>query len=128
MAAHPNSVISHLCLPACPQIADIYILSQPLMVRMMATEPPVINLEPGNFSLDIPASIMILTQPGNSTVQTIVSMDFVSLRTQHKGCLWVANPVPPWLMGHYRSEDRVMTVGIDVWREGGQHSLPPLIA
>ncbi|XP_058529846.1 BPI fold-containing family C protein [Ochotona princeps] len=60
------------------RIADIYILSQPLMVRMMATEPPVINLEPGNFSLDIPASIMILTQPGNSTVQTIVSMDFVA--------------------------------------------------
>ncbi|XP_062058939.1 BPI fold-containing family C protein [Lepus europaeus] len=60
------------------RIADIYILAQPFMVRIMATEPPVINLQPGNFSLDIPASIMILIQPENSTVKTIVSMDFVA--------------------------------------------------
>ncbi|XP_066109194.1 BPI fold-containing family C protein [Saccopteryx bilineata] len=60
------------------RIAEIYILSQPLMVRIMATEPPVINLLPGNFTLDIPASIMILTQSENSTVETIVSMDFVA--------------------------------------------------
>ncbi|XP_011893390.1 PREDICTED: BPI fold-containing family C protein isoform X2 [Cercocebus atys] len=60
------------------EIAEIYILSQPFMVRIMATEPPVINLQPGNFTLDIPASIMMLTQPKNSTVETIVSMDFVA--------------------------------------------------
>ncbi|XP_023053935.1 BPI fold-containing family C protein-like [Piliocolobus tephrosceles] len=60
------------------RIAEIYILSQPFMVRIMATEPPVINLQPGNFTLDIPASIMMLTQPKNSTVETIVSMDFVA--------------------------------------------------
>ncbi|KAM8777423.1 BPI fold-containing family C protein [Rhynchonycteris naso] len=60
------------------RIAEIYILSQPLMVRIMATEPPVINLLPGNFTLDIPASIMILTQSENSTIETIVSMDFVA--------------------------------------------------
>lgn len=48
------------------------------MVRIMATEPPVINLLPGNFTLDIPASIIILTESENSTVETIVSMDFVS--------------------------------------------------
>lgn len=61
------------------QIAELYILSQPFMVRVMATEPPLINLLPGNFTLDIPASIMILTQSKNSTAETIVSMDFVSL-------------------------------------------------
>ncbi|XP_003405365.1 BPI fold-containing family C protein [Loxodonta africana] len=60
------------------RIAEIYILSQPFMVQIMATEPPVINLQPGNFTLDIPASIMVLTQPKNSTVETIVSMDFVA--------------------------------------------------
>uniref|UniRef100_A0A5F9DAA8 Bactericidal permeability-increasing protein n=1 Tax=Oryctolagus cuniculus TaxID=9986 RepID=A0A5F9DAA8_RABIT len=60
------------------RIADIYILAQPFMVRIMATEPPIINLQPGNFSLDIPASIMMLTQPENSTMKTIVSMDFVA--------------------------------------------------
>nr|BAG63157.1 unnamed protein product [Homo sapiens] len=60
------------------RIAEIYILSQPFMVRIMATEPPIINLQPGNFTLDIPASIMMLTQPKNSTVETIVSMDFVA--------------------------------------------------
>ncbi|KAK2121433.1 hypothetical protein P7K49_002819 [Saguinus oedipus] len=60
------------------RIAEIYILSQPFMVRIMATEPPVINLQPGNFTLDIPASIMMLTQTKNSTVETIVSMDFVA--------------------------------------------------
>ncbi|XP_032122804.1 BPI fold-containing family C protein isoform X2 [Cebus imitator] len=60
------------------RIAEIYILSQPFMVRIMATEPPVINLQPGNFTLDIPASIMMLTQTNNSTVETIVSMDFVA--------------------------------------------------
>ncbi|XP_016078968.1 PREDICTED: BPI fold-containing family C protein [Miniopterus natalensis] len=60
------------------RIAETYILSQPFMVRIMATEPPVINLLPGNFTLDIPASIMILTQPENSTTETIVSMDFVA--------------------------------------------------
>nr|KAF6451777.1 BPI fold containing family C [Molossus molossus] len=60
------------------RIAEIYILSQPFMVRIMATEPPVISLLPGNFTLDIPASIVILTQSENSTAETIVSMDFVA--------------------------------------------------
>ncbi|XP_059537720.1 BPI fold-containing family C protein isoform X2 [Myotis daubentonii] len=60
------------------EIAEIYILSQPFMVRIMATEPPVISLLPGNFTLDIPASIMLLTQSENSTAETIVSMDFVA--------------------------------------------------
>ncbi|XP_060050347.1 BPI fold-containing family C protein [Erinaceus europaeus] len=60
------------------QIAEVYILSQPIMVQIMATEPPRINLLPGNFTLDIPASIMILTKSENSTVETIVSMDFVA--------------------------------------------------
>ncbi|MBZ3871156.1 tRNA-splicing ligase RtcB-like protein [Sciurus carolinensis] len=60
------------------QIAEIYILSQPFMLQIMATEPPTVNLQPGNFTLDIPASIMMLTQPENSTVQSIVSMDFVA--------------------------------------------------
>ncbi|KAB0348889.1 hypothetical protein FD754_013746 [Muntiacus muntjak] len=60
------------------RIAELYILSQPFMVQVMATEPPVIRLLPGNFTLDIPASIMILTQPKNSTAETIVSMDFVA--------------------------------------------------
>ncbi|XP_027624836.1 BPI fold-containing family C protein [Tupaia chinensis] len=63
------------------RIAEIYILSRPFMVRIMATEPPVISLLPGNFTLDIPASIMILTQPKNSTIETIVSMDFVASTT-----------------------------------------------
>ncbi|XP_045319649.1 BPI fold-containing family C protein [Leopardus geoffroyi] len=60
------------------RIAEIYILSQPFLVRVMATEPPVISLLPGNFTLDIPASIMILTQSKNSTAEAIVSMDFVA--------------------------------------------------
>ncbi|XP_070267094.1 BPI fold-containing family C protein isoform X2 [Myotis yumanensis] len=60
------------------RIAEIYILSQPFMVRIMATEPPVISLLPGNFTLDIPASIMLLTQSENSTAEAIVSMDFVA--------------------------------------------------
>ncbi|XP_045021320.1 BPI fold-containing family C protein isoform X2 [Bubalus bubalis] len=60
------------------RIAELYILSKPFMVQVMATEPPVISLLPGNFTLDIPASIMILTQPKNSTAETIVSMDFVA--------------------------------------------------
>ncbi|XP_037369574.1 BPI fold-containing family C protein [Talpa occidentalis] len=60
------------------RIAEIYILSQPFMVRIMATEPPVINLLPGNFTLDIPASIMLLAKFENSTAETIVSMDFVA--------------------------------------------------
>ncbi|XP_023613000.1 BPI fold-containing family C protein isoform X2 [Myotis lucifugus] len=60
------------------EIAEIYILSQPFMVRIMATEPPVISLLPGNFTLDIPASIMLLTQSENSTAEAIVSMDFVA--------------------------------------------------
>lgn len=59
------------------QIAEIYILSQPFMVRVMATEPPVISLQPGNFTLDIPASIVLLAQTENSTAEAIVSMDFV---------------------------------------------------
>ncbi|KAG3291077.1 BPI fold containing family C [Ictidomys tridecemlineatus] len=60
------------------QIAEIYILSQPFMLQIMATEPPTVSLQPGNFTLDIPASIMMLTQPENSTLQSIVSMDFVA--------------------------------------------------
>ncbi|XP_057598292.1 BPI fold-containing family C protein isoform X1 [Hippopotamus amphibius kiboko] len=60
------------------RIAELYILSRPFMVRIMATEPPVVNLLPGNFTLDIPASIVILTQSKNSTAETIVSMDFIA--------------------------------------------------
>ncbi|MXQ80337.1 hypothetical protein E5288_WYG006321 [Bos mutus] len=60
------------------RIAELYILSKPFMVQVLATEPPVISLLPGNFTLDIPASIMILTQPKNLTAETIVSMDFVA--------------------------------------------------
>ncbi|KAM6214142.1 BPI fold-containing family C protein [Rhynchocyon petersi] len=60
------------------RIAEIYILSQPFVVRIMATEPPKINLRPGNFTLDIPASIIMLTQTQNSTSESIVSMDFVA--------------------------------------------------
>ncbi|XP_026355514.1 BPI fold-containing family C protein [Ursus arctos] len=60
------------------RIAEIYILSQPFMVRVMATEPPVISLQPGNFTLDIPASIVLLAQTENSTAEAIVSMDFVA--------------------------------------------------
>ncbi|KAM5289329.1 BPI fold-containing family C protein [Ctenodactylus gundi] len=60
------------------RIAEIYILSQPFMLRVMATEPPRVTLQPGNFTLDIPASIIVLTQTENSTVEPIVSMDFVA--------------------------------------------------
>ncbi|XP_066866160.1 BPI fold-containing family C protein isoform X3 [Kogia breviceps] len=59
-------------------IAELYILSQPFMVQVLATQPPVVNLLPGNFTLDIPASFVILTQSKNSTTETIVSMDFVA--------------------------------------------------
>lgn len=52
------------------------------MVQVLAREPPVVNLLPGNFTLDIPASFVILTQSKNSTAETIISMDFVSLRGQ----------------------------------------------
>lgn len=82
-----NSLVS-ISFPEHAQLAEIYILSQPLMVRIMATEPPVISLLPGNFTLDIPASIIILTQAENSTAETIVSMDFVSLWGQ-AGSLWI---------------------------------------
>ncbi|KAJ8791613.1 hypothetical protein J1605_020335 [Eschrichtius robustus] len=64
------------------RIAELYILSQPFMVKVLATEPPLVNLLPGNFTLDIPASFVIFTQSKNSTAKTIVSMDFVSLRGQ----------------------------------------------
>ncbi|XP_030873365.1 BPI fold-containing family C protein [Leptonychotes weddellii] len=60
------------------RIAEIYILSQPFMVRVMATEPPVISLQPGSFTLDIPASMVLLAQTENSTAEAIVSMDFVA--------------------------------------------------
>ncbi|XP_024587942.1 BPI fold-containing family C protein [Neophocaena asiaeorientalis asiaeorientalis] len=59
-------------------IAELYILSQPFMVQVLAREPPVVNLLPGNFTLDIPASFVILTQSKNSTAETIISMDFVA--------------------------------------------------
>nr|ACE77708.1 bactericidal/permeability-increasing protein-like 2 precursor (predicted) [Sorex araneus] len=59
-------------------IAESYILSQPFMMRIMATEPPIVHLLPGNFTLDIPASIMILTKTENATTENIVSMDFVA--------------------------------------------------
>lgn len=60
------------------KIAEIYILSQPFMLQIMATGPPVVNLHPNNFSLELPAAVIMLTQPENSTIQPIVSMDFVA--------------------------------------------------
>ncbi|XP_077024759.1 BPI fold-containing family C protein [Tamandua tetradactyla] len=60
------------------RIAGIYILSQPFMVQIMTTEPPTVNLLKGNFTLDIPASIVMFTQPKDSTAKAIVSMDFVA--------------------------------------------------
>ncbi|XP_036758735.2 BPI fold-containing family C protein isoform X1 [Manis pentadactyla] len=60
------------------RIAEIYILSQPFIVQVLAVEPPTVSLLRNNFTLDIPASIIILTQPKNSTAEAIVSMDFVA--------------------------------------------------
>ncbi|XP_004480867.1 BPI fold-containing family C protein [Dasypus novemcinctus] len=60
------------------QIAELYIFSKTFKVQLMATEPPVINLLKDNFTLDIPASIVIFTQSENSTANAIVSMDFVA--------------------------------------------------
>ncbi|OBS78334.1 hypothetical protein A6R68_19281 [Neotoma lepida] len=70
------------------EIAEIYILSQPFMLQIMATGPPVVNLHSNNFSLEFPAAVIMLTQLQNSTtVEHIVSMDFVSLGIQG-GSLW----------------------------------------
>ncbi|XP_021482448.1 BPI fold-containing family C protein [Meriones unguiculatus] len=60
------------------KIAEIYVLSQPFMLQIMATGPPVIDLHPNNFSLEFPASVVMLTQLENSTIKPIVSMDFVA--------------------------------------------------
>jgi hypothetical protein len=69
------------------QIAEIYVLSQPFILQMMATGPPMVNLQRNNFSLEFPAAVIMLTQLDNSTIQPIVSMDFVSLGIQ-AGSLW----------------------------------------
>ncbi|GAB1295428.1 BPI fold-containing family C protein [Apodemus speciosus] len=58
------------------KIAEIYILSQPFMLQIMATGPPEVNLHRNNFSLEFPAAVVMLTQLENSTIQPIVSMDF----------------------------------------------------
>ncbi|XP_074127611.1 BPI fold-containing family C protein [Sminthopsis crassicaudata] len=60
------------------QIAELYIMAQPLMMRILTTEPPLINLEPNNFTLTIPGSVVMLTKPKNTTEEAIVSMDFVA--------------------------------------------------
>ncbi|KAH0500986.1 BPI fold-containing family C protein [Microtus ochrogaster] len=60
------------------QIAEIYVLSQPFMLQIMAMGPPVINLHPNNFSLEFPASVIMLTERQNSTIEPIVSMDFIA--------------------------------------------------
>ncbi|KAK7800380.1 hypothetical protein U0070_027643 [Myodes glareolus] len=58
------------------EIAELYVLSQPFMLQIMATGPPVINLHPNNFSLELPAAVIMLTERQNSTIEPIVSMDF----------------------------------------------------
>ncbi|XP_074076929.1 BPI fold-containing family C protein isoform X2 [Macrotis lagotis] len=60
------------------QIAELYIMSRPLMMRVLATEPPEVNLEPNNFTLNIPGSVVMLTKPENATEEAIVSMDFMA--------------------------------------------------
>ncbi|KAM6153252.1 BPI fold-containing family C protein [Erethizon dorsatum] len=61
------------------RIADLYILSQPLMLRIKATEPPVVHLQPGSCTLDVPASVVVLAQLGNTTEEEpIISVDFVA--------------------------------------------------
>ncbi|XP_027248287.1 BPI fold-containing family C protein [Cricetulus griseus] len=60
------------------KIAEIYVLSQPFMLQIMATGPPVINLHPNNFSLEFPAAVIMLTELQNSTIEPIVSMDFIA--------------------------------------------------
>lgn len=86
----PHQLLTlYLCFsPRMGQIAGIYVLSQPFMLQIMATGPPVINLHPNNFSLELPAAVIMLTERQNSTIEPIVSMDFVSLRMQ-EGSLWV---------------------------------------
>lgn len=100
-----------LCLcfsPGMGQIAEIYILSQPFMLQIMATGPPVINLHPNNFSLEFPAAVAMLTQRENSTIEHIVSMDFVSLGIQGSS-LWAPSP---FLLGITGQQP------LDVWSEG----------
>ncbi|KAL1775254.1 BPI fold-containing family C protein [Sigmodon hispidus] len=60
------------------KIAELYILSQPFMLQIMATGPPEINLHPHNFSLEFPAAVIMLTELQNSTIQHVVSMDFIA--------------------------------------------------
>ncbi|XP_043824248.1 BPI fold-containing family C protein [Dromiciops gliroides] len=60
------------------QIAELYIMSQPLMMRVLTTEPPMVSLEPNNFTLDIPGAVVMMTKPENATEEAIVSMDFVA--------------------------------------------------
>lgn len=57
------------------------------MLQIMATGPPAVNLHPNNFSLEFPASVTMLTEMENSTIERIVSMDFVSVGIQD-GSLW----------------------------------------
>lgn len=85
----PHQLLTlHLCFsPSMGQIAEIYVLSQPFILQMMATGPPMVNLQRNNFSLEFPAAVIMLTQLDNSTIQPIVSMDFVSLGIQ-AGSLW----------------------------------------
>lgn len=80
----PHQLLTlYLCFsPRMGQIAEIYVLSQPFMLQIMAMGPPVINLHPNNFSLEFPASVIMLTERQNSTIEPIVSMDFVSLGMQ----------------------------------------------
>ncbi|XP_068938122.1 BPI fold-containing family C protein isoform X2 [Petaurus breviceps papuanus] len=60
------------------QIAELYIMAQPLMMRILTTEPPAVSLEPNNFTLNLPGSVVMLTKPKNNTEEAIVSMDFVA--------------------------------------------------
>lgn len=88
---HPLNSLLSVSLPDHGQIAEIYILSQPFIVQVLAVEPPTVSLLRNNFTLDIPASIIILTQPKNSTAEAIVSMDFVSLWGEADSW-WIQSP------------------------------------
>ncbi|XP_001508957.2 BPI fold-containing family C protein [Ornithorhynchus anatinus] len=60
------------------QIAEIYLNTEPFIAMVVVTSPPAVNLQPGNFTVEIPGSIKMFTQPENSTAETILSMNFVA--------------------------------------------------
>lgn len=64
------------------QVAKYSVTPYPVMLKLMATETPLISLQPDSFTLEIQGSMEVFAVLPDSTTQSLFTMNIVSTRNK----------------------------------------------